>query len=114
MIPSFSTHPYLCSELVSIASASSPAVQGNLEAIGRWSALVLIETSVRRNTEVSIHTKDHILKGIVEWCSFDYPLGCYVEIRLKRESRWSKSWFRPQHLLALQPRTDEANSKRCA
>jgi hypothetical protein len=75
---------------------------------------VLTETSVRRNTEVSIHTEDHILKGVVEWCGFDDPLGCYVEIRLKPESRWSETWFKPQHLLPFESSTVKATSKRCA
>jgi len=104
---SFSTHPYLCSELVLIDTGYSPIIPGNLEAIGRSSALVLTQTSVTRKTDVSIHTKDHILKGIVERCIFDEPLGCYVEIRLKPESRWSKTWFNPQHLLAVGCHTDE-------
>jgi hypothetical protein len=114
MNQSFSTHPYLCSELVTIGSEGSLGVPGNLEAIGQWSALVLTQTPVRRNTEVSIRTEDHVLKGIVEWCTFDEPLGCYLEVRLKPESRWSKQWFRPKHLLALAKRTEDDKSKKCA
>ncbi len=47
MNDSFSAHPYLCSELVSVEKklpdGDSTAFTGNLEAIGEWSALVLTE-----------------------------------------------------------------------
>jgi hypothetical protein len=108
-----SGHTYLCSELVSIACEHSSLVPGNLEAIGQWSALVLTETFVGRNSDVTILTKDHVLEGVVERCDFDEPLGCYVEIRLKPESRWSEAWFRPQHMFALQQRIDGVRNALC-
>ncbi len=114
MNQSFSTHPYLCSELVTIAREPFPVVAGNLEAIGQWSALVLTQTPIRRNTEVTIRTKGHSLKGIVEWCTFDEPLGCYLEVRLMPESQWTKQWFQPEHLLALGNHTEAADAKQCA
>jgi hypothetical protein len=112
MNPSFSTNPYLCSELVSIGGRHSRSVPGNLEAISQWSVVLLTDIPLRRGTEVSINTKEHILKGVVERCNVHEPLGCYVEVRLKPKSRWSKRWFLPQHLLALGDCAARAN--KCA
>jgi hypothetical protein len=117
MNESFSPHPYLCSELVSIAPAraigDSRSFTGNLEAIGEWSLLILTEVPVRRGTEIRISTKAHTLNGIVEWCNFDEPLGCYLQVRLKSESRWSQRWFKPKHLLP--PIVNEGvGSRKCA
>ena len=101
---SLNAYPYLCSELVLIArtgAAESQAVQGNLEAIGERSAMVLTEVPVKPGVEINIIANFHILRGYVERCSHDSPLGCYIEVRLNRESRWSEQRFRPQHLLAL-------------
>src|SRR5580658_9419001 len=99
---SLSAYPYLCSELVLIArtgAADSQAVQGNLEAIGERSAMVFTEVQVRPGVEISIIANFHILRGYVERCSHDSPLGCYIEVRLNPESRWSEQQFRPQHLV---------------
>jgi hypothetical protein len=101
---SFSPYPYLCSELVSIAGKGdphSPAVQGNLEAIGECSVLLYTEVPFRRGAEISIHAGSHVLRGTVEQCRYDEPLGCFMDVRLNPESRWSEQWFEPQHLLAV-------------
>jgi hypothetical protein len=98
---SFSPYPYLCSELVSIARKGSQAVHGNLEAIGERSAQVLTEVPFRRGAEISIHAGSHILRGNVERCRDDQPLGCFIDVRLNPESRWSLQWFKPLHLLAV-------------
>lgn len=117
MNQTFSPHPYLCSELVSIsthrAKGDSRSFTGNLEAIGEWNLLVLTEVPVRRGTEIRISTRAHTLNGIVEWCNFDEPLGCYLQIRLKNDSRWSQRWFKPQHLLAAVV-PEGVNAKKCA
>ena len=98
-------HPYLCSELVSISCDSLDGdvetVPGNLEAIGEWNALVLADVPVMHGTEVTINSKSRRLKGVVERCEYDEPLGCRIEVRLRPESRWSQRWFKPQHLFAL-------------
>jgi hypothetical protein len=111
MNPSINTHPYLCSELVSIAAEHSPSVCGNLEAISQSRLVVLTDIPLRQGTQVSINTKEHVLKGTVERCNIHEPLGCYIEVRLKPESRWSKRWFVPEHLLAL---GDYARARMCA
>jgi hypothetical protein len=111
MNPSSNTYPYLCSQLVSIGAEHSSSVSGNLEAISPSSLVVLTDIPLRQGTQVRINTKKHVLKGIVERCNVHEPLGCYVEVRLKPESRWSKRWFVPEHLLAL---GDYARAKMCA
>lgn len=100
MSDSFTSHAYLCSELVSIASKQA-VIPGNLEAIDERSALVLTEVPLRRGLEISINASGNTLTGIVDECRFDGPLGWYVEVRLKPESWWSEEWFRPEHLLLV-------------
>jgi hypothetical protein len=112
----FSPHPYLCSELVLVttehAGRDSQAIFGNLEEIGERSALLLTQVPFRCGTEINININPHVLNGIVEGCNFEEPLGCYIEVRLKPESRWSERWFKPKHLLALRFREVEGNASK--
>ena len=98
---------HLCSELVSVARLSGrrllDAVDGNLEEIGEWSALILLQDAVPIGTRVRVKGKVHELKGIVRKCTFDQLLGFFIDIRLDVESRWSEKWFVPEHLFALCP-----------
>lgn len=74
---------------------------GNLEEIGEWFAEVLTECAFPRDAVVRIVSKAHQLEGVVEKCTREQPLGFFVKIRLKPQSRWSERWFTPQHLLQL-------------
>jgi hypothetical protein len=92
---------HLCSELVAVAWGDYEG-HGNLEEIGEWTALVLVEDFVPRDTKLRIQCQGHELKGLVEAYEFEAPLGFFVEVRLDPDSRWSEKWFTPQHLLAFQ------------
>ena|ERR1700676_3124549 len=98
---------HLCSELVSVARLSGQrlldAVDGNLEEIGEWSALILLQDAVPIGTRVRVKAKARDLKGIVRSCTFDQLLGFFIDIRLDAESRWSEKWFVPEHLFSLCP-----------
>ena len=98
---------HLCSELVSVArlsgSRSVQLLDGNLEEIGEWSALILIRKFLPPGTKVRVKGKVHELKGFVRSCTYDRVLGFFVDIGLDTESRWSEKWFVPQHLLSLCP-----------
>lgn len=98
---------HLCSELVSVAriSGGRPAkvLNGNLEEIGEWSALILTQDSLPVGTRVRVKGKLHELKGFVRSCLCDPVLGFFVDIGLDAESRWSEKWFVPEHLLTLCP-----------
>jgi hypothetical protein len=98
---------HLCSELVSIArlsgSRSVQVVEGNLEEIGEWSALILTQNALPLGTKVRIWGKTHKIKGVVRSCKYDRVLGYFVDIGLDPGSRWSEKWFRPEHLFALCP-----------
>jgi hypothetical protein len=98
---------HLCSELVSVARLSdrrsTQALDGNLEEIGEWSALILTQEAVAPRTKVRVKGQTHELKGFVRSCTFDSVLGYYIEIGLDAESRWSEKWFVPQHLYTLCP-----------
>jgi hypothetical protein len=95
---------HLCSELVFITRADrrrGHAMLGNLEEIGEWFAEVLTECAFPRDATVRIVSKAHQMEGIVEDCIRRQPLGYFVKVRLSPQSRWSESWFTPQHLLKL-------------
>ncbi len=97
-------HSHFCSELVTIDTLDSggPAsLCGNLEEIGEWNALVLTEAAVHCGSTVRVACETHELRGVVESCVSEEPLGYFVEVRLDPESRWSEQWFAPKHLLAL-------------
>jgi hypothetical protein len=100
---------HICSELVSIGGLSGhSAVQvlsGNLEEIGEQSALILTEASVTRGTKVRVKGESHEMKGCVRSCTFDPPLGFFIEIELYTESRWLEKSFVPEHLFELRPST---------
>jgi len=81
----FSRH-HLCSEQVSVAllsgRRSAQNLDGNLEEIGEWSALILTEDAVPRGTKVRVKGKAHELKGFVRSCKFDRLLGFFIDIAL--------------------------------
>jgi hypothetical protein len=78
-------------------------VEGNLEEIGEWSALILTQNALSRGTKVRIWGKSHKIKGYVRSCKYDRMLGFFVDIGLDPGSRWSEKWFRPEHLFSLCP-----------
>lgn len=98
---------HLCSEQVSVARVSAgrsaQALEGNLEEIGEWSALILTQDAVPPGTKVRVKGKAHELKGFVRSCTFDRLLGFFIDIGLDAESRWSEKWFVPEHLFTLCP-----------
>jgi hypothetical protein len=88
--------------MVSIAcAAGSRVVSGNLEEIGRRSALVLADAPIHSGAFVRITCGMEQLRGIVKSCSLKKPLGFFVEVDLNADSLWWPGWFTPQHLLAL-------------
>jgi hypothetical protein len=98
---------HLCSELVSVARLSdrlsAQDLDGNLEEIGEWSALILTQDAVPRGTKVRVKGKAHELNGFVRSCTFDRLLGFFIDIGLNAESRWSANWYAPEHLFELCP-----------
>jgi hypothetical protein len=76
-------------------------VEGNLEEIGEWSAVILTDQAIARGTEVHIACETNRLIGTVESCTFEDLLGYFVSVRLDPVSRWSEDWFAPKHLLGL-------------
>jgi hypothetical protein len=78
-------------------------MDGNLEEIGEWSALILVQDPVPVGTRVRVKGKVHELKGFVSSCTCDGLLGFFVDVELDAESRWSEDLFVPQHLIALCP-----------
>src|ERR1017187_9302338 len=99
-----SLHRRLCSELVSVARLHGgwwQAMTGNLEEIGERSALILTDSAIPRGSKVQVKREMHVLKGVVESCTFDELLGFFVDVRLDWESRWSEQWFAPHHLFDL-------------
>ncbi len=92
---------HLCSELVSILCGCGRLITGNLEEIGERSALVLVDTPIRRNSQVNIRCETYNLRGAVRSCRFAGVLGYLVEVTLDIDSTWSPRWFTPKHLMCL-------------
>jgi hypothetical protein len=103
MVIAVPTKRRLCSELVSLAWADNHSrpqvIEGNLEEIGEWSALLLTERPLPRGVELHIQCEASPLNGVVESCTFEDLLGYFVTVRLYPASRWSEQWFSPKHLL---------------
>jgi hypothetical protein len=99
----------LCSELVSVAWGDNhcrpQVIEGNLEEIGEWSAVLLTEQPIVRGTDIHIKCEASRLNGIVESCTYEEPLGYFLGVRLDPSSRWSEHWFTPKHLLGVGHRT---------
>jgi hypothetical protein len=99
----------LCSELVWIASGRAGAERkignANLEAISERKLLILAEEPVERGANITICVRSYVLKGVAAACCMDEVLGCYVEVRLAPESRWTEQWFRPEHMLTVAEET---------
>lgn len=91
----------LCSELVSILCGCGRLVIGNLEEIGERSALLLVDAPIRRSSKVSINCDTCSLRGVVQSCRFEQPLGYMIEVMLDSDSCWSPRWFTPKHLMFL-------------
>src|SRR5580704_7638912 len=98
---------HLCSQLVSVARLSgrrcARSFEANLEEIGEWSALLLMQSPLPKGTRIRVKAQAHELKGFVRSCTFDRLLGFFVDIGLDAESRWSEKWFVPEHLFTLCP-----------
>jgi hypothetical protein len=97
---------HLCSEMVSVAWDETGVV-GNLEEIGEWTAVLLLEDPVPGGARICIQCEEHQLNGYVETCTLQRPLGFFVSVRLDPDCRWSPDWFSPHHLLTFpaQPST---------
>jgi hypothetical protein len=82
-------------------------IQGNLEEIAEWRAVVLTESEIPQETEVKIVADRYTLSGAVQGNSYDPALGYFHEIRLAADSRWDVSEFQPMHLLKIPLATPE-------
>jgi hypothetical protein len=95
-------YPFSCSELVTItnsAASDGESIAGNLEEIGSRNARVLVDSLLPDGAQVLVKTASHCLKGRVISSTFEPHLGYYVDVKLDPGSRWSLTWFKPQHLL---------------
>jgi hypothetical protein len=99
-----------CSQLVSVirfeGSEPQPAISGNLEEIAASAAVVLTEDFIHPGTKVRIVCNLRELRGVAESFQMNEWLGFFVRVRLDADSRWSRRWFRPEHLLTVACRAD--------
>ena len=103
MAKQVSLERHWCSELVAIVNVTrrgvAESVPGNLEEIGKRSALVLADYPLAIASRVHIACREHVLRGVTRSCEFHRALGYFMEIELAPASRWSRRWFSPRHLL---------------
>ncbi|HUQ95738.1 MAG TPA: hypothetical protein VM120_28930 [Bryobacteraceae bacterium] len=82
-------------------SGRTQVIYGNLEEMGEWSALLLLEAPVAQGTHVTVNAESGRLTGQVHSWSWEPELGYFVDVQLDAESRWSADWFQPQHFVAV-------------
>ena len=87
--------------MVRVSHGCSESIPGNLEEIGKRTALVLTEAQVPAGSRLHIACKSHVLRGMAKSCRFHSGLGYLVEVRLAPASRWSREWFAPEHLVTF-------------
>ena len=99
------TKRLLCSQRISLICSDLEGwwhtVPGNLEEIAKDGAMILADGRIPSGKKVRILCGTNQLKGTVQTCVHDDLLGFFVEVRFDRDSQWSESSFRPQHLLNL-------------
>jgi hypothetical protein len=103
---SFGDFRYLCSELIEVervdpASSERKKTTGNLEEIGRRTAVFLAEESYFSGCRVRLACRSRYLEGVVEACQKVKLLGFLIEVRLDFHSQGWPHWFTPEHLLTL-------------
>jgi hypothetical protein len=96
---------YLCSELVRIDYEAAPGtiqqLTGNLEEISPTSAILLLDTGVRRGQPLSFLAQNRRLCGVVDSWVYEPPLGYFVAVRFLDGYEWREDHFRPAHLLKV-------------
>jgi hypothetical protein len=97
------TKRLLCSQRVSLICSDLEGwwhtVPGNLEDIAKDGATILSDGPIPAGKKVRILCGTNQLRGTAQSCVHDGVLGFFVEVQFDRDSQWSESSFRPQHLL---------------
>jgi hypothetical protein len=96
---------YLCSELVTVYYESAPGairqLAGNLEEISSETAVLLLDTSVRRGHALSFLAQNREFRSVVDSWVYEPPLGYFVSVRFSGGYQWREEDFRPEHLLKV-------------
>jgi hypothetical protein len=106
-------YTHLCSELVTFSWTDTSQVGhrtmvGNLEEIGEWKARILLDRPVAKGAKATVTAGNNKLTGTVRSWVFEAEIGYMVDVELDRNSRWSASWFQPEHMLCIQSEGGEA------
>lgn len=70
----------------------------NLEDISRFGACLQMERMVPRDTEMVVRCDRTDLYGTVRYCLYR-DSSYFVGIEFSEGTRWSRLWYRPQHML---------------
>ena len=94
----------MCADLVGVRwkdkSGRSRRVTAILEDISLSGACLQFDSPVPLKSDLSISYPKGELQGVVRYCEFR-EIGYFVGIEFAPDCHWSRSQFRPQHLLDL-------------
>jgi hypothetical protein len=94
----------LCADMVEVSwmdgAGRDNTVTGLLEDISPSGACLQLETPLALGAPIRWHSSGHKFTGSVRYCVYR-EIGYFVGVEFVPESKWSKSTYKPQHLLDL-------------
>lgn len=92
----------LCADLIDVfwkdKTGRNHSALANLEDIASSGACIQMDTPVPRETPVRLSHSRAELRGRVRYCVFR-DTGYFLGVDFEPDSRWSRSRFRPKHML---------------
>jgi len=93
----------LCADMVEVSwkqGGRNRHTMALLEDISPSGACLQLEAAVPMDTEIRWRSPKHEFSGRVRYCVYR-EIGYFIGVEFPRTSRWSKSAYRPRHLLDL-------------
>lgn len=104
----------MCADLVELKwrdrSGKSRRAVANLEDISASGACVQIDVTIAAGTHVTLYYPEGELTGTVRYCHFR-EIGYFVGVQFEPGRKWSRSRFRPMHMLdprSLMPKEESS------
>jgi hypothetical protein len=91
----------MCADMIDVCWKTDGKVvrsTGLLEDISPSGACLQMENSVPPGSEVRWQTRRQEFTGVVRYCVYR-EIGYFIGVEFAFRSRWSKSVYKPQHLL---------------
>ncbi|HTS27015.1 MAG TPA: PilZ domain-containing protein [Bryobacteraceae bacterium] len=105
----------LCADMVQVswrdALGKNRRAMGLLEDISPSGACLQLETAVPLGSEIRWRCPRKEFAGHVQYCVYR-EIGYFIGVEFNGQSRWSKTAYRPQHLLDLKRLLGMGGSKK--